>query len=378
MKLAFLVSATEEVLIAEPLLRRLQAANVQICAIVPKLSAATKGCAERMGFGVLECPVEGTGLNPFSDMLYCWHVFRILREERIDMVLNRAAKPVIFGSLAARAAGKGTRVFSWIPGLGQLFAKNEERSWLGFIVRFLYRFVLRFNRVVFFENSSDERLFREHGLLPRHTSSCVIPGQGVDLQKYRYIEPAVGPPRFVFISRLLKEKGLDDFVRAARIVRSKHPGVSFDVAGPFHSGKRAVSPEVIHGWEAEGLIHYHGTVPDSRPLLAGAHVVVLPTFYPEGLPRILLEAMAVGRPIITTRIPGCDQTVEHRENGFLVEPRDVGSLAAALNWFIEHPESIAPMGRISRHIAEEKFDAERVAERIVSTMLNPARHPERS
>ena len=160
-------------------------------------------------------------------------------------------------------------------------------------------------------------------------------------------------------SRLLREKGLREFAAAARIVRARVPDVAFELLGREERSLDAVPVEEVRGWEREGIVHYRGTVADVRPFLHRSHVCVLPSYH-EGLPRSILEAMAVGRPILTSDVPGCRETVVHGCNGFLVPRGDAPALAERMIWFLEHRDEWAAMGRASRRLAESRFDVRQV------------------
>jgi glycosyltransferase involved in cell wall biosynthesis len=197
----------------------------------------------------------------------------------------------------------------------------------------------------------------------------LVNGSGIDLEAFR---PVALPDRlsFLMVARLLTEKGVREYVEAARCVRARHPEVAFRLAGGLDTAqrRRAIPKEEVQSWVAEGVIDYLGHVEDIREALSQASVFVLPSYYPEGQPRSILEALAMGRPVVTTDWNGCRETVEVGQNGFLVPPRDVASLVDTLQKFIEHPEQIAVMGRASRRLAEKKYNVHLVNRVIMETM----------
>jgi glycosyltransferase involved in cell wall biosynthesis len=181
-------------------------------------------------------------------------------------------------------------------------------------------------------------------------------GTGVDVNEFSYAAPKVGSLRVLLVARLLEEKGVVDYVAAARIVKFNHPDSIFSIVGPFDSNPGAISPDAVRRWEKDGIITYLGTSRDVRPRLRDCNLVVLPSYYREGLPKSLLEALAIGRAIVTCDTPGCRETVIDGVNGFLVPPRDPLALAAAIARFGEDRRLLTSMGLAGRHLAEEQFN----------------------
>jgi glycosyltransferase involved in cell wall biosynthesis len=229
----------------------------------------------------------------------------------------------------------------------------------------LYRFALRHNTIVFFLNRDDIKYFRESRLVDNN--AVQLDGEGVDPLLYKPVDATVKQTTFLLIARLIRDKGIREFVQAAAILKNRHPKAIFQILGPFDSNPTAMTPEQISAWQASGSIEYLGEAKDVRPYIANSSVDVLPS-YREGLPRTVLEAMAMGRPIITTDAPGCRETVTDGENGFLVPVKDVEALAAAMEKFILQPELIKKMGERSREIVEEKYDVHKVNARIQQHM----------
>jgi glycosyltransferase involved in cell wall biosynthesis len=234
------------------------------------------------------------------------------------------------------------------------------------VLRQLYRASLRGVRAVFFQNPDDERVFRDLRLLRRDVRSVLVNGSGVDLQTFR---PVPFPPMisFLMIARLLSLKGIHVYAKAAQIVRARHPGVPFRLVGWIDDTPDAIREEDLRSWVDHGTIEFLGKLDDVRPAIAAASVYVLPS-YREGTPRTVLEAMAMGRPVVTTDAPGCRETVRHGCNGFLVPVGDSEALATALERFILSPGLITEMGQESRRMAVEKYDVHGVNKIMLNEM----------
>ena len=335
---------------------------------------------EARGLHVHDIPLRRAGMNPVADFITLLHLRRLMRRVRPNYVLAYTIKPVIYGSLAAWLAGVPWR-FALITGLGYAFQGqedgNDNRGLLRSLVQRLYGLALRGTHKVFFQNPDDQALFRSLGILPLTTPSCVINGSGVDVAQYA-VAPLPAAPHFLLIARLLGDKGVREYVEAARRVRALHPAAVFSLVGWIDENPDAIRQQELDAWVAEGVVNYIGRLKDVRPAIADCSVYVLPS-YREGTPRTVLEAMAMGRAIITTDAPGCRETVVDGDNGFLVPVKAVDELAAAMLRFIEEPELVARMGARSRQIAEEKYDVHRVNAVMLKEMgihdQAPVRHP---
>ncbi|NPV29982.1 MAG: glycosyltransferase family 4 protein [Firmicutes bacterium] len=320
-----------------------------------------------LGAGYIQIPLERTGLNPLRDFSTLLALVLEMKKLKPDVVFSYAVKPVIYGSLAARVAGVPA-VCSMITGVGSVFLEESGRYiLLARLVKLLYKAALRSNRVVFFQNPDDISLFRETGLLPAKCRVVLVNGSGVDVERFSYVEPPVKPLSFLLIARLIWHKGIREYVEAARLLKSRYPEVSFKLLGPLDTNPSAIGKKEVEAWVAEGVIEYLGETDDVRPYLAACSVYVLPS-YREGTPRSVLEAMAVGRPVITTDSPGCRETVKDGVNGFLVPVKNSVALAEAMERFILNPEIIVEMGKKSREIAEQKYDVHRVNQVILEAM----------
>jgi glycosyltransferase involved in cell wall biosynthesis len=353
-----------------PLLRRLVAEGHTVVACAPDASPELQRNLAALGVTYRHVPIQRAGMNPLRDVATLRALVAIYREIQPDLVLSYTIKPVIYGSLAARIANV-PHVCSMVTGLGYSFgtATWKQRA-LNPVVRRLFRAALARNAVVFFQNPDDLALFVDQRLATAR-QAVLVNGSGVDLQHYA-TAPLPNVPSFLLITRLLWEKGVGEYVEAARRLKARYPAASFRLLGPLDPNPAAISRAQLDAWCREGVIEYLGATSDVRPAIAAASVFVLPSAYREGTPRTLLEAMAMGRPVITTDAPGCRETVVRGENGFdngfLVPVKDSSALADAMESFLREPHRVPVMGARSREIAEEKYDVHLVNGVMVRAM----------
>jgi glycosyltransferase involved in cell wall biosynthesis len=353
-----------------PLLQAMVERGHRVVACAAAADAAQVKALHAMGVSYRQIPFDRTGLSPLSDLATARSLVTLFREIRPDVVFSYAVKPVIYASLAARLAGV-PRIFSMIEGLGYAFGSGAgvRRSLLERAVRVLYRAAMPINRCVFFLNPDDRLVFDRLGLLGARNRSVVLNGIGVDLDHFA---PAPLPEEgvsFLLMGRLLRPKGVGEYVAAARLIKARYPEVKFRLAGGFDSHHPdAIPPSELESWVSDGTIEFLGVLKDVRPAVAAASVFVLPSYYPEGQPRTILEAMAMGRPIITTDSPGCRETVEPGRNGYLVPVRDVPALVEGMEAFIREPPLAAAMGGQSRRLAEAKYNVHDVNRVILTAM----------
>lgn len=337
-------------------------------------------------------PCQSGQVHPSQDVRLLLSLLHRFRRYRPDCVLSYTIKPVIYGSWAAHLQSI-PNIFSIITGLGSALAplhSSRTSAWLPATLSAMYRHSLSYNRGVFFQNPDDLAWFRERKLLAPTTSTFCIAGSGVDLnhfvpqpipslipsQAFSSVSPVLSaassavapqPLRFLLMGRMLYDKGIAEYVQAARYLKMRYPAVHFGLLGPLHPHPSAIPAAVIQQWTADGVIEYFGLQQDVRPFLAQASVYVLPS-YREGTPRSVLEAMATGRPIITTDTAGCRETVQHGYNGYLVPVRDVPALVSAMEQMIQHPERIPVMGQHSLELVRRRFDVRQVNTDILQGM----------
>ena len=341
------------------LIRELIRAGCEVHVAAPGLAAlASVGPALGLAEDRLhDIPMARAGTNPMADARTLRALYRLMRVVRPDAVLPYTIKPVIYGTLAAWLA-RVPRRFALVTGLGYAFT-GERTGVVQRIVHRLYAAALARASKVFFQNPDDERLFRELGIVPAGVSSVVVNGSGVDVAAFAVAPLPLDPPSFLLIARLLGDKGVREYANAARRVKRAYPQVRFQLAGWIDENPDAIGKAELDDWVETGIIEFLGKLSDVRPAIAAATVYVLPS-YREGTPRTVLEAMAMGRPIITADAPGCRETVTDGENGYLVPVKSVDALVGAMERLIEDPELVARMGACSRRLAVEKYDVHKV------------------
>lgn len=357
------------VIFRKAMLKALVDRGHEVTACAPAASADVVGQLAGIGVRYQNIPLNRTGGNLVQDVGTLRALVRLLRAEKPDILLSYTIKPVIYGSLAARLAGV-PHAFAMITGASKAFAEDpgiKHRLVRG-VMRLLYRISLPYNDAVLFQNPDDQALFRQFSLVRPAQQLVTINGSGVNLDDFQATPLPADGPSFLLIARLIKEKGIREYVEAARIIRQKHPRTVFRLVGWIDDQPGAITNEELSAWEREGVIEYLGKLDDVRPAIAASSVYVLPSYYPEGTPRSVLEAMAIGRPIITTDMPGCRETVQPEINGCLVAPKDPRSLADAMERFIGDPERIETFGRESRRIAQERYDVHKVNADILTTL----------
>ena len=335
----------------QPLVKALSADGHRITVLAPPDDSVAD--LERIGcrFRPLEMSVKG--LNPVEDLKLQRRLKRIFLEERPDAILSFTIKNNIFGSQAARTAG--VPFVPNVTGLGTAFLSG---GLLQTIAEQLYRRAFGKLPIVFFQNEDDRDLFLDRKLV-RSDTARLLPGSGIDLVRFARAEmpSADAPPVFLMIARLLRDKGVIEFVEAARQIKARHPAARFQLLGATGSENRsAIDIATVDAWVAEGVVEYLGTTNDVRPAIAAASCVVLPS-YREGAPRTLIEAAAMARPLIATDVPGCRAVVDHDVSGFLCEVRNADSLATAMERLLAlSPEARSEMGQAGRAKMEREFD----------------------
>ena len=335
-----------------PLLRAMVARGHEVLGAAPDLDPDTR--AMLCSLGVLPVPVmmKRRGLNPLSDLASLVSLSNVMVKMKPDLVLAYTVKPVIYGMLAARWAGVSTRV-ALVTGLGHAFARASGGA--GVLARWSLRVALKRAHLVILQNPDDREFLVSRGYVS-DVRAVVVDGSGVDLEHFAAAPLHSGPTVFLSIARLLSDKGVREFVAAARTVMGSYPDTQFRLVGPIVGVKDAVTREELEEWMRDGLVSYAGELQDVRPELRAAHVFVLPSYYGEGTPRSVLEAMATGRAIITTDMPGCRETVREGHNGFLVPPRDVSALENAMRRFLEEPSLTERMGAASLEMVRTRYD----------------------
>jgi glycosyltransferase involved in cell wall biosynthesis len=338
-----------------------------VVACAPEDDLEVREALAAIGVTYRQVPMQRASLSPGADLGTLTRLIALFRRERPDVVLAYTQKPIVYAGLAARAAG--VRHFhAMVSGLGYAFTEGgglPRRILKAGLARLYAAAVRRADSVIVF-NRDDHQELMAHGIVTADHRVVQVPGSGIDIHRFPFHEVNRGAPTFLLVARLLRDKGLEEFVGAARIVRSMAPQARFRLLGPFDPNPNGITRAELEAWQAEGIVEYLGETRDVAPHMAEATVIVLPSRYREGLPRTLLEAMATGRAIITTDAPGCRETVDG--NGFLVPVGAVDALADAMMNFVCDPALATRMGRRSRALAEERFAVHKVNAKVLNVI----------
>lgn len=320
-----------------------------VVAIAPKDEYVDR--LKSLGCDYLELKMDNKGTNPIKDLFLIFRIRNIYKKSKADVFLQYTIKPNIYGTLAAKLLRK--QVINNVSGLGTIFIRKNLISKVGIA---LYKIAFRFADHVFFQNQDDEQLFLDHSIV-NEGQTGLLPGSGVDLEKFRPHYQEYGPLRFMMASRLIIDKGVKEYVEAARLVKESFPEVSFSLYGFFdiEAGLGISKSEVDH-WVSDGIIDFKGSTDDMVGAMQQHDIIVLPS-YREGTPKSLLEAAAMAKPIITTDVPGCREVVKHEYNGLLCQVKSAKSLAEAMVKMINfEKEKRLDLSGNSRALAQTKFD----------------------
>ena len=357
------------------LLEAIQAKGYEIHVFAPDLTdfADELNQLQQLGYHIYEIPMQRTGTNPLKDLNTLMEMYRLIRQIQPDVVLSYTIKPVIYGILAAWLA-KVPKRFALITGLGYAFQNVEsgKRSIFQKMVHGLYAQALKHADKVFFQNPDDLKLFQDMHLLETSKPTVVVNGSGVNVQDFDVMplplnDQGMVKVSFLLIARLLGDKGIREYAEAARIIKAKYPETEFHLVGWIDDNPSAISQAELDTWVNEKTVNYWGELSDVRPAISASSVYVLPS-YREGTPRTVLEAMAMGRAVITTDAPGCRETVSNGVNGYLVGVKSVDDLVQSMQYFIEDPKLINYMGQRSREIALNKYDVHQVNTHMMTEM----------
>lgn len=355
------------------LIRMLVQKNHEVYAFTSEYSENDLKKIESLGAFPVTYNLNRGGLNPLSDMKATYVLSKRIKEIAPDLVFSYFSKPVIFGTLAAKMA-KVPRIIGMLEGLGYAFTDqprglSKKVKLIKSIQIFLYKIALpQLDKIIFLNPDDPKDLLDLYDIKVKQVE--ILGGIGLDMDNYNYqpIEPTEPSINFLFIGRMLKEKGIHDFISAAKIVKQTYPDAQFTVLGAIDfSNPGALQQSELDKLISLNIINYPGHVDNVKYWIADSHVFVLPS-YREGVPRSTQEAMAIGRAVITTDVPGCRETVIDGINGFLVEKWNPQVLADKMIFFIENPEEIKKMGYESYKIAQEKFDADKVNSKLLSIL----------
>lgn len=311
---------------------------------------------EALGASFIDLPINRVGTNIIEEAKTFLFLYKLYRKHKPEIVHHVSIKCVLWGGLAAKCA-KVKGVVNAVNGLGVFFANGEVDSLVKKIFMFLIRFSNRRKNVLtIFQNSEDKQFFISNKALAE-SQTRTIRGSGVDLNEFNYVEPPTTfPLKVVFTSRMVREKGVEDIIEAATILKSKYKDkLQFLLCGLIETNPSAVSPEYLQQKCDGEYIQYLGHCTNIKEIVSGASIVILPSYYREGIPKSLIEATAIGRPIITTNSVGCKETVIDGKNGFIVPIKSPQEIADRIERFVLDPSIIVPMGVASRSLAEQEF-----------------------
>jgi len=319
------------------------------------------------GFEFVSINIDRKGVNPFKDLFLLLHLYRIYKKEKFAAIFHYSIKPNIYGSIAAAMAGICS--IGVITGLGYSFS---EKNPVSLIVKILYKFALIFPKRVFFLNEDDRNLFIKNRLI-RSNKTFTLLSEGVDTAFYAPIKQIKKTENlfvFLFAGRFLWDKGIGDLVEAFKLVKKAHAQSELWLLGMIDSGNpRGISEKIIRSWEQNGIIKYLGETDDVRQVIAQSDVAVYPSYYQEGIPRFLLEAMSMEKPIITTDSVGCKEVIEGGRNGIIVKPKSIDLLIKAMIHMIELSElERIDMGKYGRKKVIREFAEERVISIYLKTI----------
>jgi len=353
-----------------PLMRALKEIGYEVIAVSPEDGKYSELLKKEFGFFAVK-NLDRKGTNPIKELKLFFEYLLLFRRLKPDLIINFTIKPNIYGSISAGLLGIPS--VSVVTGLGYVFIRE---NWLTKLVKLLYWLAFRFNKAVVFLNSEDLNTLRNIS----NDKGFLIESEGVDI---KHFDPELCKEEkkdeftFLFVGRLLTDKGVYELIKAFERLKKEKPKVKLIIVGsPDEGNPNSISKEELEKWVKEGLIEWHGFQEDVRPFYCMADCVILPS-YREGVPRVLLEAMAMEKPIITTDAPGCRNVCLDGVNGFLVRPKDAESLYLAMKKVIElDKEDLKKMGKRGREIAKERYEISKIVNKyvkIVEEILNVER-----
>lgn len=348
--------------------------NHEVFCLVSDYTEKDKDIVASFGAIPLDYSLNSKGLNPFKDIIATIELYKIIKKHKPDIVFSFFVKPVIFSSIAAKFA-KTKRIVGMIEGLGNAFTINPKGSdsktkIIKFVQILLYKISLPLlDNLIFLQNDDKKDLVDKYKIKVKNID--ILGGIGVDLDKFNYSIPKMKPIKFIFIARLLAQKGIFEYLEAAKTIKEKYKeNVEFIVLGSFdEKNPFSLSKKVLDDYVKSGIITYPGFVNNPNEWIKNSSVFVLPSYYREGIPRSIQEAMAIGRAIITTNTVGCKETVIDGVNGFLIPLFDTKTLAEKMKYFIQNPQKINEMGKESRKIAQEKFNVYKVNKKLINFIV---------
>lgn len=323
---------------------------------------------EQLGCQLYDIPIGRRNTNPLADLKLLWRFFKLLKEIKPDVVFTNNIKPNVYAGFACRMLH-----MKYIPNITGLGTAVENPGKLQFLATRLYKYGVAGADSIFFQNEANVQFFEQHHMMPKKANVCLLPGSGVNLQTHLALPyPHDDTVHFLFVARLLKEKGIELYLSAAKRIVAKHPNVMLHICGGCDD---SMYLELVNEATQVGYIQYHGEQKDMLPYFQMAHCVVHPSYYPEGMSNVLLEAAASARPIIATDRSGCRETVDAGKSGWLIPVKDEEALVQALEDFLVLSwEEREKLGYAGRKKMEREFDRQIVVQRYLDVLGTPAPH----
>jgi len=348
--------------------------NNEVAVFTPKIHHdEIRGKLIKMGVEIYENELNGSNVSIFSDLSYMLSLFQVIRQFKPDIFFPYTLKPVIYGSIIAKICHVN-RVVPMLTGLGYNFMNgNRKTPLVKKLVRGMLKFSLRQNdrSNLILQNRDDYNTLLNQGIINKNNNAHVVNGSGVDLSYYLFSRPDQDCLSFLMIARLINAKGIREYFEAAHWIKLRYPTVKFKLIGPYDDNIDSIDKDLYNKIMEGDVIEYLGEVADVRPFIKASSVVVLPSYYGEGIPRCLMEAMAMGRAIITCDSVGCKETVNLSKNlqtGFLVPIKNVKALTDKIQHFILHPDDTLLFGKNGREYARRKFDVNKVNKQMLEIL----------
>lgn len=345
------------------LIRGLQKEGHEVIAVAPEDEYSSR-LEKELCIDFHNVKIDNKGSNPLKDLKLIFDYKKLFRKIKPDLILQYTIKPNIYGTIAAKSLKIPT--INNVSGLGTIFINpNTITSKIGMM---LYKYAFKFPQKVFFQNNDDKDLFIEHDLIDKKLTD-VLPGSGVDLNKFEFTpKEKENKTIFLMISRVLYDKGIVEYIDAAKEILSKHNNIEFQILGSHDSSKGSIPKDDFQSWIDKKIINYLGTTDDVAKYIKLADCIILPS-YREGTPKTLLESMAIGRAIITTNVPGCKETVLDGENGYLCNVKDANDLTLKIESILsDNDGKWKSMSLKSRELAEQKFDERLVVKKYIEVI----------
>ena len=327
-----------------------------------------------MNVKIYESKLNTSNVSVIADLKYIVQLYSLIKKIKPDIFFPYAFKPVIYGSIVANFR-KVKCITPMLTGLGYNFLEiDTKRTIVQSITRRLLKLSLKANdrmRIIF-QNNDDYNTLIKANTISRKNKTFIVNGSGVDLTYYNYSEPNIEEISFLMIARLINAKGIKEYYESAKVIKSKFPEVTFKLIGPYDDNIDAINAELFTKVKSDGVIEYIGLVSDVRPFISKSSIIVLPSYYGEGVPRCILEGMAMGRAVITSNSVGCKETINphlKRTNGFLIPIKNTRELISKMEYYILHPNDITKFGLNGRKYAEEKFDVVKVNKQMLQILV---------